>query len=74
MLAKNRITTKPKEVLIYKNQSPSRVASSIREASRITLVPEVTIRQMIDNPLRKKQDKRNGGRTTPDGWGFDWLA
>ena len=74
MLRKNRITTAPKEVLIFKNQYPYRVAKSIREASRLTIVPEVTIRQMIDSPLRKKQDRLNGGRTSPDGWGFDYLA
>ena len=74
MLKENKITTVPKEVLIFKNQFPYRVAKSIREASRLTFVPEVTIRQMIASPLRKKEDKRNGGRTSPDGWGFDYLA
>ena len=74
MLEKNRITTKPKEVLIFKNQFPHTVAKSIREASKLTFVPEVTIRQMIASPLRKKEDRRNGGRTSPDGWGFDYLA
>ena len=69
-----KMNTKPNEVLIFANQYPYRVAKSIREASKLTSVPEVTIRRMISSLPRKKEDKRNGGCTTPDGWGFDWLA
>ncbi len=63
----------PNAVLIFKNQFPYKSVATVAEASRLTLVPNMTIKRMIDAPLKKKDDKRNGGRTSPDGWGFDYL-
>lgn len=61
-------------VLIYKNQFPFGSVNSPREASKLTKVPYTTILGMINREPKKKADKKNGGYTTPDGWGFDWLA
>ena len=61
-------------VLIYKNQFPFGAVSSVAEAAKITLVPQTTIRAMISKEPVKIKDVKNGGRTTPDGWGFDYLA
>ena len=67
------MNNKPNEVLIFKNQFPFRAVSSVAEAAKITLVPQTTIRAMIAKEPVKIKDVKNGGRTTPDGWGFDWL-
>jgi hypothetical protein len=69
-----KMNTKPNEVLIFKDQFPFCVASSVLEASKITLVPPTTIRAMISKEPVKIKDVKNGGRTSPDGWGFDYLA
>ena len=68
------MNNKPNEVLIFKNQFPFSAVSSVAEAAKITLVPQTTIRAMIAKEPVKAKDVRNGGRTTPDGWGFDYLA
>ncbi len=68
------MNTKPNEVLIFKNQFPFGAVSSVAEAAKITLVPQTTIRAMISKEPVKIKDVKNGGRTTPDGWGFDYLA
>ena len=65
---------KQKPVLIFKNQFPYKSVESIGKASKETLVPRSTITRMIEGKLSNDNDKRNGGRTTPDGWGFDYLA
>lgn len=62
-----------KPILIYKNQYPYKSVKSLDEASCETKVPKATILRMISDPLSEK-DKRIGGKTTPNGWGFDWLA
>ena len=61
-------------VLIYKDQQPYKSVQDIADASRLTKVPYCTIRRMIINPVLSDKDKKNGGRTTPNGWGFDYLA
>lgn len=63
-----------KEILIYKNEFPYKAVKGLAEASRLTKVPKTTILSMILSKLPKKKDKENGGRTSPDGWGFDYLA
>ena len=62
------------EILIYKNEFPYKAVKGLTEASKLTKVPETTILSMILAKLTKKEDKKNGGRTSPDGWGFDYLA
>jgi hypothetical protein len=61
-------------ILIFKNQYPYKSVNSLDEASCVTKVPKATILRMIASPLLSKEDKRNGGRTTPEGCGFDYLA
>lgn len=61
-------------ILIYKDQYPYMVVRSVRQASKETKVSERTIMRMIREPLKNSVDKANGGRTSPDGWGFDYLA
>ena len=63
-----------KEILIYKDQFPYKVVKGITDASMLTKVPKATIIKMMDCKLTKIEDKKNGGRTSPDGWGFDYLA
>ena len=60
-------------ILIFKNQYPYKSVKSLDEASCETKVPKATILRMISDPLSGK-DKLIGGKTTPNGWGFDWLA
>ena len=62
------------EILIYKNEFPYKAVKGLTEASKLTKIPKTTILSMILAKLTKKKDKKNGGRTTPDGWGFDYLA
>ena len=62
------------DILIYKDQYPYMVVRSVRQASKETKVSERTIMRMIREPLKNSVDKANGGRTSPDGWGFDYLA
>jgi hypothetical protein len=62
------------EILIYKNEFPYKAVKGLTEASELTKVPKTTILSMILAKLTKKKDKENGGCTTPDGWGFDYLA
>ena len=59
--------------MIYKDQYPYKAVRSVRQASKETKVPEGTIRTMIREPLKNAVDRINGGRTSPDGWGFDYL-
>ena len=59
------------DILIYKDQYPYKAVRSVRQASKETKVPEGTIRTMIREPLKDSVDRINGGRTSPDGWGFD---
>ena len=59
------------DILIYKDQRPYKTVRSVRQASKETKVPEDTIRTMIREPLKDSVDRINGGRTSPDGWGFD---
>ena len=59
------------DILIYKDQHPYKAVRSVRQASKETKVPEGTIRTMIREPLKDSVDRINGGRTSPDGWGFD---
>ena len=61
------------DILIYKDQYPYMVVRSVRQASKETKVSERTIMRMIREPLKNSVDKANGGRTSPDGWGFDEL-
>ena len=61
------------DILIYKDQYPYKVVRSVRQASKETKVPERTIMRMIRDPLKNSVDRINGGRTSPDGWGFDEL-
>jgi hypothetical protein len=61
------------EILIYKDQYPYKAVESVSEASKETLVPVNTIYNMMLLKPKTKQQKKNGGRTTPDGWGFDVL-
>lgn len=61
------------DILIYKDQHPYKTVRSVRQASKETKVPEDTIRTMIREPLKNAVDRVNGGRTSPDGWGFDEL-
>lgn len=65
--------TNENPILIFKNQYPYKSVKSLDEASCETKVPKATILRMISDPLSGK-DKMIGGKTTPDGWGFDWLA
>ena len=62
---------KQKPVLIFKNQFPYKAVESVSEASKETFVPVNTIYNMILLKPETKKEKKNGGRTTPDGWGFD---
>jgi len=64
---------KDQGILIFKNQYPYKDVKSILEASKITKVPVRTVRSMIDGRMGEA-DKKNGGRTSPNGWGFDYLA
>lgn len=61
------------DILIYKDQYPYKVVRSVRQASKETKVSERTIMRMIREPLKNSVDRMNGGRTSPDGWGFDEL-
>jgi hypothetical protein len=61
-------------VLIFKNEFPYKAVDSIEQASKTTFVPVNTIYNMILLKPETKKEKKNGGRTTPDGWGFDYLA
>ena len=61
------------KILIYKDQYPYKVVRSVRQASKETKVSERTIVRMIREPLKNSVDRMNGGRTSPDGWGFDEL-
>ena len=63
-----------KGILIYKDEFPYKAVRSVRQASKETKVPERTIMRMIREPLKNSVDKENGGRTSPDGWGFDYVA
>ena len=58
-------------VLIFKNEFPYKSVDSIQQASKITFVPVNTIYDMILLKPETKTEKKNGGRTTPAGWGFD---
>lgn len=58
-------------ILIFKNEFPYKAVATIAEASRVTKVPFMTVKRMIDPRKLNKLEKRNGGRTSPDGWGFD---
>jgi hypothetical protein len=62
------------EILIYKNEFPYKAVKGLTEASKLTKIPKTTILSMILAKLTKKKDKKNGGITSPDGWGFDYLA
>ena len=62
-----------RSVLIFKNEFPYKVVDSIEQASKITLVPVNTIYNMMLLKPKTKKEKKNGGRTSPDGWGFDYL-
>ncbi len=62
------------EILIYKNQYPYRAVKTVAQASEITKVPYTTIYSMLNRELKRKEDIKNGGATSPDGWGFDYLA
>ena len=62
------------EILIYKNEFPYKAVKGLTEASKLTKVPKTTILSMILAKLTKKKHKKNGGCTTPDGWGFAYLA
>ena len=62
-----------KEILIYKDQFPYKAVKGITEASKLTKVPKTTIINMMARKLTKKDDKEDGGRTSPKGWGFDYL-
>jgi hypothetical protein len=62
------------EILIYKNEFPYKAVKGLTEASKLTKIPKTTILSMILAKLTKKKEKKNGGLTTPDGWGFDYLA
>jgi len=63
-----------KQILIFKDNFPYKAVSSTIKASFITKVPDTTIRHMIKTPPIKQDDIHNGGRSTPNGWGFDYLA
>ena len=63
-----------REILIFVFNKPWKVVKGFKEASRITAVPESTIKHMINNPLKRKEDIKNGGSSSPKGWGFDYLA
>ena len=65
------MTKKYPDILIYKDQYPYKVVRSVRQASKETKVSEDAIRIMIRESLKTSVDRINGGRTTPDGWGFD---
>ena len=65
---------KKKEILIYKNQYPYKAVKSAAEASSATRVPAVTIYWMLKKELKTMAEIEDGGHTTPDGWGFDYLA
>ena len=58
-------------VLIFKNESPYKAVDSVEQASKTTFVPVNTIYNMIVLKPETKKEKKNGGRTSPDGWGFD---
>ena len=60
-------------ILIYKNQYPYKSVKTLDEALCETKVSKATILRMISGALSEK-DKRNGGKTTPDSWGFDYVA
>ena len=70
---KGEIMKRYPEILIYKDQHPYKVVRSVRQASLETKVSERTIGRMIREPLKNSADMINGGRTSPDGWGFDEL-
>ena len=61
------------DILIYKDQYPYKAVRSVRQASLETKVPTGTIRTMIRETLKNSVDRINGGRTSPAGWGFDYL-
>ena len=73
-MEKTEVMKKYPDILIYKDQQPYKVVRSVRQASKETKVPERTIMRMIREPLKNSVDRINGGRTSPDGWGFDYLA
>ena len=73
-MEKTEVMKKYPDILIYKDQQPYKVVRSVRQASKETKVPERTIMRMIRDPLKNSVDRINGGRTSPDGWGFDYLA
>jgi hypothetical protein len=61
-------------VLIFKNEFPYKMVDSVEQASKITLVPVNAIYNMILLKPKTKEEQKNGGLTTPDGWGFDFTC
>jgi hypothetical protein len=56
-----KMNTEQNGVLIFKDQFPFGAVSSVAEAAKITLVPQTTIRTMIDKEPVKIKDVKNGG-------------
>ena len=61
------------EILIYKNQFPYKAVKNVVQASSLTKVPTSTIHWMLKKELKTRAEIEDGGHTTPDGWGFDYL-
>lgn len=62
-----------KEVIVFFKERKF-AATSIEKASKLTGVPVERIRTIIGLRGRTPSERRNGGHTTPEGWGFDYLA
>ena len=63
-----------RDILIFVYNKPWKSVKGFEEASRITGVPVYTIKYMINNPPKRPEDIKNGGYSSPEGWGFDYLA
>lgn len=62
-----------KEVIVFLREKRF-AATSLDKASKLTGVPIKRIRAIIGLKGKTPSERRNGGHTTPEGWGFDWLA